>query len=187
MNRDDPLELVGAYGRRIDALAKTFLARNDYALYGMMRYFMGYTDESFNAGAQPVGKRMRPGLLLLIADSYGLLKEALPAALSIELFHNFALIHDDIVDHDELRRGRPTVWKLWGTDHAINTGDAQLLLALRALDEPIQLPPDRVTALRTRFFDRYLEVIEGQYLDFTLAAAKLRDPLVTEEAYFTMN
>lgn len=186
MKQASPLEAVGAYGSRIDASAIAFLTRNDYALYGMMRYFMGYTDEHFKTEAHPVGKRIRPGLLLLIADSYGILEEALPAALSIELFHNFTLIHDDIVDRDELRRGRPTVWKLWGVDHAINTGDAQLILALRALEEPTRASFDCVAALRTRFLDRYLEVIEGQYLDFTLAAARLGDSSVTEEVYLTM-
>ncbi len=188
MKKIDPLEVVGTYGSRIDASAVEFLTRNDYALYGMMRYFMGYTDEHLNVSSRAAGKRMRPGLMLLIADSYGLLEEAIPAALSIELFHNFTLIHDDIVDHDELRRGRPTVWKLWGVDHAINTGDAQLILALRALEksELMRIPHSRTTALRTRLLDRYLEVIEGQYLDFTLTAAKLNAPSVTEEAYLLM-
>ncbi|MEK7101722.1 MAG: polyprenyl synthetase family protein [Patescibacteria group bacterium] len=186
MKQAGPLEMVGEYGSRIDVLAAAFLMRGDYALYGMMRYFMGYTDESFKVNTQPVGKRIRPGLLLLIANSYGLLEEAFPAALSIELFHNFTLIHDDIADHDELRRGRPTVWKLWGVDHAMNTGDAQLVLALRALDEPTKVSPDRSATLRIRLLDRYLEVIEGQYLDFTLAVARLNDSSVTEEAYLTM-
>lgn len=186
MTQDNPLETIGAYGARIDALAAAFLTRGDHALYGMMRYFMGYADERFNPSVHPTGKRMRPGLLLLISEAYGLLEDALPAALSIELFHNFTLIHDDIVDHDELRRGRPTVWKLWGVDHAINTGDAQLILALRALEEPTRASPERVAALRARLLDRYLEVIEGQYLDFVLAATKLNDPLVTEDACLAM-
>lgn len=186
MKEESPLETIGAYGARIDAPAITFLTRGGYALYGMMRYFMGYTDEHFEASTHPVGKRVRPGLALLVADSYGILEETIPAALSIELFHNFTLIHDDIVDHDELRRGRPTVWKLWGVDHAINTGDAQLILALRALEEPPYTSLENRATLRARLLDRYLEVIEGQYLDFTLAAAKLNDPFVTEEAYLTM-
>lgn len=186
MKQVDPLKIIGEYGARIDALAVTFLSRSNYALYGMMRYFMGYTDEHFNANAHPVGKRLRPGLLLLIADSYGILNETLHVALSIELFHNFTLIHDDIVDHDELRRGRPTVWKLWGVDHAINTGDAQLILALRALEESTQGSLERTSTLRKYLLDAYLEVIEGQYLDFTLAATKLHDPLANEKEYLTM-
>ena len=186
MKQIDPLGIVGRYGARIDALANAFLSRNTYDIYGMMRYFMGYTDAQFKTSIHSVGKRFRPGLLLLVAESYGLLKEALPAALSVELFHNFTLIHDDIVDHDELRRGRPTVWRIWGADHAINTGDAQLILTLRALEELTQVPPKVVAALRTQLLDRYLEVIEGQYLDFTLSATKLNDPLVTEKSYLMM-
>lgn len=186
MKQSDPIELIGAYGARIDVRAETFLAQNDYALYGMIRYFMGYTDKHFSVHTRPVGKRIRPGLLLLVAEGYDILEEALSAALSIELFHNFTLIHDDIVDHDELRRGRPTVWKLWGIDHAINTGDAQLILALRALEEPVRISHERSATLRARLLDRYLEVIEGQYLDFSLAAAGLGDSSVTEEVYLTM-
>ncbi len=186
MSENSPIETIGAYGARIDALAEKLLARNEYTLYGMMRYFMGYTDEQFNASTRPAGKRVRPGLLLCIADGYGTLEEALPAALSIELFHNFTLIHDDIVDHDELRRGRPTVWKLWGVDHAINTGDAQLILALRALEGVGGTRPELSSAVRAALLDRYLEVTEGQYLDFSLATASLRDGLVSEETYRTM-
>ncbi len=186
MSENNPIETIGAYGARVDAPAEQFLSRNDYTLYGMMRYFMGYTDEQFKTSVRPAGKRLRPGLLLCIADGYGALEEALPAALSIELFHNFTLIHDDIVDHDELRRGRPTVWKLWGVDHAINTGDAQLILALRALEGARDTRSELSSAVRTTLLDLYLEVTEGQYLDFSLAAAPLRDELVSEETYRTM-
>ncbi len=180
------MNLIGTYGARIDARAEKLFTQSDYPLYGMMRYFMGYVDEHFNPVSKPVGKRIRPGLILLIADSYGILEEAIPAALSVEIFHNFTLIHDDVVDHDELRRGRPTVWKLWGVDHAINTGDAQLILAFRALEEPTLLPAERIATLRTHLLSRYSEVSEGQYLDFTLATTKLDDPSVTERAYLTM-
>ncbi|MHB8860588.1 MAG: polyprenyl synthetase family protein [Minisyncoccota bacterium] len=186
MSTGNPLETVGAYGARVDAPAEALLKRSDYAMYGMMRYFMGYTDEHFHTSEHAVGKRFRPGLLLCIADGYGVLEEALPAALSIELFHNFTLIHDDIVDHDELRRGRPTVWKLWGVDHAINTGDAQLILALRALEDAEDTRSESHAAVRKNLLDRYLEVTEGQFLDFSLAAAALRDESVSEEAYLTM-
>lgn len=186
MKNENLVDLIGVYGARVDACAEKLLTRSKYPLYGMMRYFMGYIDEHFKASRRPVGKRIRPGLVLLIADSYGILEDAIPAALSVELFHNFTLIHDDVVDHDEQRRGRPTVWKLWGVDHAINTGDAQLILAFRALEEPTNISAERMAMLRTRLLDRYLEVSEGQYLDFTLATTGLDDPMVTEDAYITM-
>lgn len=135
-----------------------------HALYGMLRYFFGYTDESLRPLTLSSGKRFRAALTLIIADGYGARAEALQAALAIELFHNFTLIHDDVEDHDEIRRNRPTVWKLWGVNHAINSGDLLGLLAARetALTEPNQA---RV------LFDAYAKVIEGQYLDFELSNA----------------
>ncbi|MBU6310765.1 polyprenyl synthetase family protein [Patescibacteria group bacterium] len=180
----DVLALLGSYGSRVDAEARTFLERGPYAMYGMMRYFMGYADENLVSVAECFGgKRFRSGLLLLIADQYGALEDAVPLALSIELFHNFTLIHDDIVDRDEMRRGRPTVWKLWGSDHAINTGDGQLLLALEALE---RAHPARRDRARPFFLEKYREVIEGQYLDFELTAYSLNDPRTTEAAYLEM-
>lgn len=75
------------------------------------------------------GKRLRPVLLLLTAESFGVDTErALPAALAVEVFHNFTLVHDDIMDHSDERRGRPTVHLQWDPETAILTGD--LLMAL---------------------------------------------------------
>src|SRR5574337_920059 len=91
----------------------------------MLQYAFGWVDESGKPHNQPTGKRIRPILLLLCAEATGgNWQVALPAAAAVELLHNFSLIHDDIQDNDPLRRGRPTVWKLWGTAQAINAGDA---------------------------------------------------------------
>jgi len=74
------------------------------------------------------GKRLRPALVLLAADLFnGSLDEALPAALAIETFHNFTLIHDDIMDNAPLRRGRQTVHEKWGTNNAILSGDVMMV------------------------------------------------------------
>lgn len=182
----DPLTLLGKYGALIDKSAVRAQSRNRYALYGMLRYFMGYANEQFASVRHPVGKRVRPGLALLIAEAYGVKRQALPAALSIELFHNFTLIHDDIVDHDELRRGRPTVWRLWGVDHAINSGDAQLLLVFSVLEDTHGVPALRTAKLRARLIELYLDVIDGQYLDFTLAASALGSAQVSQSACLTL-
>ena len=70
------------------------------------------------------GKRIRPLLCLLVCDSLsGRTRQAMPFAAAIELMHNFCLVHDDIEDGDEYRRGRPAVWKRYGLAHAINIGD----------------------------------------------------------------
>lgn len=177
-------EILGAYSARIDAEASGLIPRGRYDMYDMMRYFMGYADESFKDTTGVFGgKRFRSGLCLLLAESYGVLEAAVPAALSIELFHNFTLIHDDIVDHDEYRRGRKTVWKMWGVDHAINTGDGQFVLALRALEG---LALEHHVAVQKLLLDTYLEVIEGQFLDFNLTTYSLDDARVTEDAYLAM-
>ena len=183
----DMSTILEAYRLRTLVAVEKFLSfQSPYKIYGMMRYFMGFADEDLQPAHIYGGKHFRSALCLLIADLYGDGAAALPVAVSVELFHNFTLIHDDIVDKDTLRRGRPTVWKIWGIPHALNTGDGQLLLVYRALAEAIAQHPDR--GLRTHQFltERYLEIIEGQYLDFTLTDLLLEDREVTSEAYFTM-
>ncbi len=187
MNPDtDTLALLGAYRPAIDRECEKLLARGAHPMYGMMRYFMGYADEKLHPKQTSAGKRFRAALTLFIAEQYGALAAALPLAVSIEIFHNFTLIHDDIVDGDETRRGRPTVWKLWGADHALNTGDAQSLLAFLALVKPNEgqvSVPEGVSAF---LIERYLEVTEGQYLDFVMSTKGLVDPSLTVGEYFEM-
>jgi len=153
-------------------------------MYDMMRYFLGFTDAHGRAVRAYAGKRFRPGLCLLLAEAYGVQDQALGVAASIELFHNFTLMHDDIEDHDELRRGRATVWKVWGVNHAINAGDAQLILAHRALGQAVTGKGAIGAELQQFLTGTYLQVIEGQFLDFRLADARLEE--VSEEAYYEM-
>lgn len=131
----------------------------------MMAYHMGWEGEG--SGPTATGKRIRPLLVLLTngaaqADWH----KALPAAAAVELIHNFSLIHDDIQDGSHQRRGRPTVWKKWGTAQAINSGDAMLSLAhltvLRLANtttEPIAFRAANILQ------DTCLELTKGQYLD----------------------
>jgi len=131
-------------------------------MYNMIRYFLGWIGEDGSEIDDPFarGKRYRPYLCLKVAESLGGdFKKALPATVAIELFHNFTLIHDDIEDHDEFRRHRPTLWKLYGVEQAINTGDALYTLAFKASNK-ISNPGARVALVNA-----FLEVIEGQYLD----------------------
>lgn len=94
---------------------------DDYAR--MLYYHLGWIDEGQPALVS--GKRARPTLALLCcAASGGDWRAALPFAAAVELIHNFSLVHDDIQDDSPLRRGRATVWKLWGKPQAINAGDA---------------------------------------------------------------
>jgi geranylgeranyl diphosphate synthase, type I len=173
------------YTERITQELDRFLP-DTLPMYGMLRYFSGFADETLAPTSVYGGKRFRSALTLMLADRYGALEHAVPAALSIEIFHNFTLIHDDIVDNDAMRRGRPTVWKLWGVPHAINSGDAQLVLAYRALEGAFKQHPDRGAKAQAFLSARYLEVAEGQYLDFTMTDLPLGDARVTSEAYFEM-
>ncbi|HSG68569.1 MAG TPA: polyprenyl synthetase family protein, partial [Bacteroidales bacterium] len=81
------------------------------------------------------GKRIRPVLLLLACDAFGgNVDEAIPAALAMEMFHNFTLVHDDIMDGAEIRRGKDTIWNIWGEDTAILVGDTMFSLAVEYLN-----------------------------------------------------
>jgi geranylgeranyl diphosphate synthase type I len=184
-------ESCAAALKEMSVIVDTELARSLEAydgpalrMYGMLRYFLGYADENFMPSRTESGKRFRPSLALLIAEGYGVREKALAAAVAIELFHNFTLIHDDVEDHDELRRNRPTVWKLWGVNHAINSGDAQSLIAAQwALDAAEKAGTPKLARV---LLDAFREVIEGQYLDFELATAPLNASHINEESYLRM-
>lgn len=109
------------------------------------------------------GKRLRPMMVLTTAQAFGVeQKEALSAAVSIEVFHNFTLVHDDIMDKAKLRRGKATVHEKFGTDKAIVTGDAMLPHAVGLL---IQDHADKATPLLHCFNKMGKEVMEGQQSD----------------------
>jgi geranylgeranyl diphosphate synthase type II len=109
------------------------------------------------------GKRIRPVLVLLSADLYGAdPQSAMPAAMAVEVFHNFSLVHDDIMDAAPLRRGRQTVHHKWDTNTAILSGDAMLIEAYRQLEA---YPPAVFKELLMIFSKTALEVCEGQRYD----------------------
>jgi geranylgeranyl diphosphate synthase, type I len=100
-------------------------------------YHFGWCDASGKplvADAPAGGKALRPAVVLLAAEAVGGAREAaLPAAVAVELVHNFSLLHDDVMDGDLLRHHRPTAWSVFGTSAAILAGDALLTLALDVL------------------------------------------------------
>lgn len=109
------------------------------------------------------GKRIRPALTLMVCDFFGSdFKKAIPAALAVELFHNFSLIHDDIMDEAPLRRGKKTVHEKWDLNTAILSGDAMLILAYRYFE---QYDPEIFRELAVLFSETALQVCEGQQLD----------------------
>ena len=114
------------------------------------------------------GKRLRPVLLLLAAEVFGVeTQRALPAALAVEVFHNFTLVHDDIMDHAEARRGRPTVHVAWDADTAILCGDYLMGLSYELLT---RLDTTRLPSLMRVFSEMVVRLCEGQSLDKSFEA-----------------
>jgi len=109
------------------------------------------------------GKRIRPALLLLANDLFGgQTKNAIDAAIAIEIFHNFTLVHDDIMDNAPLRRGKPTVCKKWNKDIAILSGDVMLVEAYQSL---IKCNPVYLVEILAVFNESAIKVCEGQQFD----------------------
>lgn len=109
------------------------------------------------------GKRIRPILTLMACDILsGTFKKALPAALAVEVFHNFTLVHDDIMDDAPLRRGKKTVHEKWDLNRGILSGDAMLILAYQYFEN---YTPEIFQKLAILFSKTALEVCDGQQLD----------------------
>lgn len=109
------------------------------------------------------GKRMRPVLTLMTAEVFNAdYKKALPAAMAVEVFHNFSLVHDDIMDDAPLRRGEQTVHEKWDVNSGILSGDAMLILAYQYFE---QYEPVIFMDLAKLFSKTALEVCEGQQWD----------------------
>ncbi|HLQ36104.1 MAG TPA: polyprenyl synthetase family protein [Chloroflexota bacterium] len=155
-------QVLERFRQPIEAVLRRVLAERSGPMYDMLGYHLGFD------GAGPAqGKAFRPTLCLLVCEALGgPWQKALPAAASIELIHNFSLIHDDIQDGDRLRRGRPTLWTQWGVPQAINAGDAMFCLATLTLAElRPQFEDELVVEVMSVLQEATREMIEGQYLD----------------------
>ena len=109
------------------------------------------------------GKKIRPVLTLMSAEIFDAdYSKALPAALAVEVFHNFSLVHDDIMDDAPLRRGNVTVHEKWNINTGILSGDAMLILAYQYFE---QYEPAIFRELAQLFSKTALEVCEGQQWD----------------------
>jgi geranylgeranyl diphosphate synthase type I len=146
----------------------------------MAAYHMGWSDRDGNPIANGLGKCVRPSLCLWACAALGGdLESALPAAAALEWIHNFTLVHDDIQDGDHTRRGRETVWSIWGVGQGINAGDALFAVAFTQLASKSTNARQTLEALRA-LSAATLEVIDGQCLDLELegnVGATVRDYL----------
>lgn len=126
------------------------------------------------------GKRLRPLLLLLSCNMFSeSVQNALPAAIAIEMFHNFTLLHDDIMDKAEVRRNRPTVHKKFSENSAILSGDVMAFLSYRYL---LESKSENLNEILKLFTKTAIEVCEGQQLDMEFENRLL----VAENEYIEM-
>jgi len=144
---------IAFYRKELNSYIKQQLVLEEpHNLYEPITYIM-------NLG----GKRLRPVLTLMTTDLMGgNYKEALPAALSVEVFHNFSLVHDDIMDDAPLRRGAQTVHEKWDVNTGILSGDAMLIMAYKLLGS---YKNPQFKTLIELFNNTSLKVCEGQQYD----------------------
>ena len=163
------ISLLDRYRDRIESGLRGAL-RGETSLLRILRYHVGLGD-----GGASLGKLIRPSLVLFTAEELGgRVDDALPAAVGLELVHGFSLIHDDLQDRDETRRGRPSVWVRWGSAEAINAGDLMHAIALQTALSAGPAAAERLVAATC-------EMIEGQSMDLAFERR-----FVTEEEYLAM-
>ncbi|MEU6310141.1 family 2 encapsulin nanocompartment cargo protein polyprenyl transferase [Streptomyces sp. NPDC047014] len=147
------------------------LRRTVESLPGAMRrvamYHFGWVEQDGTPAAGGAGKAIRPALVLAAAQALRgpgpePAGDAVRPAAAVELAHNFTLLHDDVVDKDVRRRGRPTAWTVFGTPDAIITGDAMMMLALRLLADD---PHPASAAASSRLAACIIELCAGQQAD----------------------
>jgi geranylgeranyl diphosphate synthase type I len=154
------LELQKQVARRLDdPRTKPF--------HEMLTYHMGWSGEG--AGPEATGKRIRPLMVLLCTAACGAdWQSALPAAAAVELVHNFSLVHDDIQDNSDKRRGRTTVWVKWGMPMGINVGDALFVISNQAIiDLKEKHPAEVVVRAAEILHNTCLDLTRGQFLDMS--------------------
>lgn len=150
-------------------IAKLDWKREPYGLYEPIEYTLA-------AG----GKRVRPQLAMIANQMFGGNDEdVLPAALALEVFHNFTLLHDDVMDKADVRRGRPTVHVKWNENTAILSGDQMLIEAYKLLSG---VPADKLPRVLQLFNKMATEICEGQQYDVDFESQEH----VTIEEYLKM-
>lgn len=165
------LEALGArYRPLVQEEMRTVIGDAPEGMYAWMRYHLGWEDRQGRAVSASPGKMLRPLALLLATELCGGRAEAaMPAAAAVELIHNFSLLHDDVEDRSDTRRGRETVWTFAGVAHAINAGDGMFTLAHLAMYRlgAAGADPTRILAASRELHEACLRLVEGQYLDIS--------------------
>lgn len=168
-----------------DELREILSVEGETAVYQMMEYHLGFRNVDLQPDNQVVGKRLRPIILLLVHEAIaGDYRQAVPLAAAVELIHNGSLIIDDIQDRDGWRRGRPTVWRLWGKEKATLVGlGMEALMNKAAFRLSFQgITNKKVQVVISGLTDAMLKMAEGQVLDLSFTEPER----TVEDAYFQM-
>ena len=164
---------------------QSVIVGNELTLYKMMAYQMGWIDDMGNDVSSSNSQRLHPTLCLMTCESLsGDFTKAIPAASSLELVHQFSLIHQDVQYGLPERNNRSTVWWTWGPAQAINAGDGLHAMArLNILKQTdIGMPYDQALRAINMLDKACLRLCEGQYLDLTYQERVD----ISEDAYFKM-
>jgi geranylgeranyl diphosphate synthase type I len=162
-NRTDRLTAMNdALDRELARLSQTVGSSQSALLTEMVQYHLG-----LRKAGERTGKRLRANIALLTCEALGKrYADAIWAAVAVELVHNFSLVFDDVQDKDEVRRGRPSVWKVWGVPQAINAGASLEALVTRSV---VELLParhsDRTRPALLLLSEAMLALCRGQVLD----------------------
>ncbi len=156
----DLTSYASVIGKKVEQFIYTVVSGHPKKLYEASLHYI-------KAG----GKRLRPVIVVLSSKIGGGSEEiAIPGAAAVEVLHTFTLVHDDIIDKDELRRGVPTVHKLWGVEMGIIAGDLLFAYAYKCLVKAMDygVPSDRVAKSLDALTEAAITVAEGQALDMLL-------------------
>lgn len=147
------MNAIDKYSKRIDkAISEIEIPEEPKSLYDPITYTMDSR-----------GKRLRPVITLMGCDLFdGSLSKAMPAAIGMEIFHNFTLLHDDIMDRSPMRRGKPSVYKKWGTNTAILSGDTMFV---HANEQVCKTDSKHLRKVLAVFNEVARQVCEGQQYD----------------------
>ena len=169
---------------------------NDYLQSSVISYdgniskyinnYFGWEDKNGNKiNSKYQGKAFRSSICLLVCDAFeGDIEVALPPSISVELVHNFSLIHDDIEDNDKFRRHNPTLWTIWGIPKALITGNLILVLGNKRLEQLLEYGMSNKALFLSQklLTESYLKMMEGQFLDISFE----RKSNILEEEYLKM-
>jgi len=160
--------VLSRYKDVLDLALKDAISDRSIFLYDMLRYCMGWSDANGVPLETKKGKGIRPSLCLFTCDALGGdIEKAIPAAVSLELMHNFSLIHDEIQDSDEIRHHRPTLWNVWGIPKALVAGNVMRVLADKSMSTMPSDDPKLLSASSSIVSEACMEMIEGQYMDIS--------------------